>query len=100
MRLPVTVYHYDRRTKDYRFSHCLTASVPDSPPPAVLNCGTAMAVLRDGLELLKAAMRAPAVLLINGSRSKALSASGEEVAAMPPMLDAQVAAPLPCNHPQ
>jgi hypothetical protein len=93
MRLPVTVYRYDRGTKDYRFSHCLTFTVPDSPPPAVLNCSTAMGVLRDGLELLKAAMRAPAVVLINGARSKALSASGEEVASMPPMLDAQVVVP-------
>ena len=42
-----------------------------------------MGVLREGLELLKAAMRAPAILLINGTRSKALSASGEEVALSP-----------------
>jgi hypothetical protein len=82
MHLPVTVYQFDRRTKEYRFSHCLLAHVPGSTPPAVLNCSTGMGLLRDGLELLKAAMRAPAVLLVNGSRTKALSASGEEVATL------------------
>ena len=83
MRLPVTVYRYDRKAKEYRFSHCLTSLVPGRPPPAILNCSTGMGVLLEGLELLKAAMRAPAILLINGTRSKALSASGEEVALSP-----------------
>jgi hypothetical protein len=90
MLLPITVYRYDRRSKEYRFSHCLISSVPGSAPPAVLNCSAGMGMLRDGIELLKAAMRAPAVLLINGTRSKALSASGEEIASMPPVLDTPV----------
>ena len=90
MHLPVTVYQYDRRTKEYRFSHCLISSVPCSAPPTILNCSTGMGMQRDSLELLKAAMRAPAILLINGTRSKALNASGEEVASMPPVFETPV----------
>jgi hypothetical protein len=82
MHLPITVYQFNRKTNEYCFSHCLLAHVPGSTPPAVLNCSTGMGILRDGLELLKAAMRAPAVLLVKGSRTKALSASGEEVASL------------------
>ena len=47
-------------------------------------------MLRESLELLKAAMRAPAVVLVHGGRSKALSASGEEVKSMPPVSDLPV----------
>lgn len=90
MHLPITVYQYDRRTKEYLFTHCLSSSVPSSMPPTLLNCSTGMGILRDGLELLKAAMRAPALVLINGTRSKVLSASGEEIGAMPPVSDASV----------
>jgi hypothetical protein len=90
MHLPITVYQYDRRTKEYLFSHCLSSSVPSSLPPTLLNCSSGMGILRDGLELLKAAMRAPALVLINGTRSKVLSASGEEIGAMPPVSDASV----------
>ncbi len=90
MHLPVTVYRFDRRTKEYRFSHCLRSSVPGNAPPAVLNCSTGMGMLREGLELLKAAMRAPAVVLIHGTRSKALSASGDEIVSMPPASEVPV----------
>ena len=84
MHLPITVYRFDRRAKEYRFSHLLSSRVPQSAPPAVLTCSSGMGMQREGLELLKAAMRAPAVVLICGTRSKALSASGDEVASMPP----------------
>jgi hypothetical protein len=90
MHLPVTVYRYERRTKEYVFSHCLYCSVPHSAPPPVLNCSSGLGMLRESLELLKAAMRAPAVVLVNGSRSRALSASGDEVASMPPVSEARV----------
>ena len=90
MYLPVTVYCYDKRTKEYQFSHCLQISVHATAPPAILNCGTGIALLREGLELLKAAMRAPAVLLVNGNRSKALDACGEEVKVMPPSTEVSV----------
>ena len=90
MHLPVTVYRFERRTKEYLFSHCLYSQVPHSAPPTVLNCSSGRGMLREGLELLKAAMRAPAVVLINGSRSRVLSASGDEVASMPPVSEAQV----------
>ena len=90
MHLPVTVYHYDRHTKEYHFSHCLQINVHDNPPPAILNCGTGMVLLRESIELLKAAMRAPALLLVNGTRSKILSASGDEVASMPPSSEVPV----------
>lgn len=90
MFLPVTVYHYDRRAKEYIFSHCLQINVHGVAPPVVLNCGTGMMLLREGIELLKAAMCAPAVLLINGTHSKALNASGDEVKTMPPSIEVPV----------
>ena len=90
MFLPVTVYHYNRRAKEYIFSHCLQINVHRAAPPVLLNCGTGMVLLREGLELLKAAMCAPAVLLINGTHSKALNASGDEVKSMPPSVEVPV----------
>ena len=90
MHLPVTVYRLDRRSKEYVFSHCLYCSVPHSTPPPILNCSSGLGILRDSLELLKAAKRAPAVVLINGSHSRALSASGDEVVSMPPVSEARV----------
>ena len=85
LHLPITVYRFDRRTKEYRFSHCLRSCVPGNySPPAILNCSTGMGMLREGLELLKAAMRAPAVVLMHGSRTKVLSASGDEVISILP----------------
>jgi hypothetical protein len=90
MRLPITVYVYNRRTKEYCFSHCLVSDVPCSAPPSILNCSTGMGLIRDGLELLKAAMRAPAVVLIKGAHTKVFSASGEEVVSMPPVFDTPV----------
>jgi hypothetical protein len=90
MHLPVTVYRYDRRTKEYRFSHCLCSNVPHSSPPPILNCNSGMGMLRESLELLKAAMCTPAVVLVNGSKSRVLNASGDEVTSMPPVSESQV----------
>ena len=90
MHLPITVYLFDRRAKEYRFSHLLQSRVPQSAAPAVLNCSSGMGMQREGLELLKAAMRAPAVVLIRGARTTTLSASGDEVLSMPPVSEASV----------
>jgi hypothetical protein len=82
--LPVTVYSFDRRTKKYWLVDCLQCAVPCAHPPKVLNCGAGLGMLGDNLELLKAAMQTPAVVLHNGTRTKTLNASGDEVAALPP----------------
>ena len=90
MFLPVTVYHFDRRAKEYIFSHCLQIKVHRVAPPVLLNCGTGIMLLLEGLELLKAAMCAPALLLVNGTHTKALNASGDEVKSMPPSTEVPV----------
>jgi hypothetical protein len=82
--LPVTVYTFDRRTKKYRLVDCLQCAVPCATPPRVLNCSAGLGMLGDNLELLKAAMQTPAVVLHNGTRTKTLNASGDEVSALPP----------------
>lgn len=84
VHLPVTVYAFDRRTKQYRLVDCLQCEVPCATPPKVLNCSAGLGMLGENLELLKTAMQSPAVILRNGARSKAYSASGDEVVALPP----------------
>jgi hypothetical protein len=84
IRLPVTVYSFDRRTKAYQLVDCLQCRVPCAPPPRVLNCSAGMGMLGENVELLKAAMRCPAIVLRNGNHAIALSASGDEIAALPP----------------
>ena len=84
VHLPVTVYAFDRRTKQYRLVDCLQCVVPCATPPTVLNCSAGLGMLGENLELLKTAMQTPAVVLRNGTRSKAYSASGDEVVALPP----------------
>lgn len=90
MHLPVTVYRYDRRTSEYHFSHCLCSNVPQRAPPSILNCSSGLGMLRESLELLKAAMGAPAVVLVHGTKSKVLNASGDEIFSMPPVSEAVV----------
>jgi hypothetical protein len=41
-------------------------------------------MLGENIELLKAAMQTPAIILRNGVHTKTLSASGDEVAVLPP----------------
>jgi hypothetical protein len=84
VRLPVTVYSFDRRSKLYRLVECLQCAVPCATPPAVLNCSAGLGMLGENLELLKAAMQTPAIILHNGARVKTLNASGDEVAVLPP----------------
>ena len=82
--LPGTVYSFDRRAKLYRLVDCLQCAVPCPPPPKVLNCSAGLGMLGENFELLKAAMQTPAIILRNGTRTKTLSASGDEVAVLPP----------------
>ena len=82
--LPVTVYSFDRRSKKYKLVDCLQCAVPCATPPTVLNCNAGLGMLGENLELLKAAMQTPAIILQNGTNTKALNASGDEVATLPP----------------
>ena len=84
MQLPVTFYTFDRRTNEYTLTGCLLCEVPCTPPPHVLNCSSGLGILGDGLELLKASMRTPAIVLRHGTRCKTLDASGDEVHVLPP----------------
>ena len=84
VHLPITVYAFDRRAKKYYLVDCLQCAVPCAMPPKVLNCNAGLGMLVDNLELLKAAMQTPAIVLQNGTSVKTLNASGDEVAALPP----------------
>ena len=84
VHLPVTVYSFDRRAKQYKLTDCLQRAVPCAMPPSVLNCNAGLGMLGENLKLLKAAMQTPAIILINGMNSKTLNASGDEVATLPP----------------
>jgi hypothetical protein len=80
MRLPVTVYSYDRHSKRYVFESCLAFYIHAAqPPPVLLTCGAGLGFLVEGMELFKAAMRAPALILRNGHSTKVFSASGDEI---------------------
>jgi hypothetical protein len=52
--------------------------VPTKRFPSQLDCKSVEWLLRDNIELLKTALRSPAVLLINGAQVAAFCASGEE----------------------
>ena len=84
VHLPVTVYSFNRQAKKYQLIDCLQCAVPCATPPAVLNCNAGLGMLGENLELLKAAMQTPAIILRNGTNVKTLNASGDEVAALPP----------------
>jgi hypothetical protein len=77
--LPVSVYSYDRRSKRYRLKACLQCSVDGPPLPRVLTCGAGLGLMGENVELLKSVMRAPAVVLTNGTRTVAYDASCEEI---------------------
>ena len=85
LKLPVPAYTYSHRARAYELSGCFTYSISVRELPTVLNCSTAMGVLSDNLELLKVAMRAPAVVLVHGTKTKALTVTGEELESVPPM---------------
>ena len=84
VHLPITVYVFDECTKKYRLVDCLQCAVPCAKPPKVLNCNAGLGMIGENLELLKAAMQTPAIILRHGKQSKTLSASGDEVVALPP----------------
>ena len=82
--LPISIYQYDPRAKRYAFQSCVQFTVPATPLPCVLTSSASQCLLSENLDLLKAAMRAPAVVLRKGSRVRILNASCEEVQALPP----------------
>jgi len=84
VHLPVTVYSFDRHAKRYYLVDCLQCDVPCATPPKVLNCSAGLGMLGENMELLKAAMQTPAIILHNGTHTKTLNASGDEVAVLPP----------------
>ena len=86
LKLPVSVYTFDSSKHRYELSGCFVYAVPARELPAVLNCSTSMSVLSDNLELLKQAMRAPAIVLVHGTQVKAYCASGEQLDSVPPMV--------------
>ena len=87
--LPVTAYTYNTRSQRYVLTGCLLYQVPMKAFPATLDCTGAQAVLRDNVLLLKSALRAPAIVLVDGHRVTAFSAAGEEWPLLPAMHDAQ-----------
>lgn len=86
--LPVPVYLYSSSSHNYKLSGCLAYPVPMHALPSVLNCSTSMGIIGENLSLLKAAMRAPAVVLVNGTTSKAYCAGGDALDSIPLMTQA------------
>lgn len=82
LQLPVTVYRYDG--KQYVFQSCMQCVVQGALFPRVLTSGTSQGLLGEGLELLKAAMQAPAVVLYKGVRCRIYNAACDEVKTLPP----------------
>jgi len=81
--LPVSVYSYDRRSKVYRFTGCLQCTVSGTPLPKIMTCSASMGILSENIELLKLAMRSPAVVLHKGLRTQIYNAACEEVHTLP-----------------
>ena len=82
--LPVSVYRYDPESGQYAFVSCMQCVVRGEPLPKTLTSSAGQAMMSDNLELLKAAMRAPALVLHRGAKVHILNAAGEEVQALPP----------------
>jgi hypothetical protein len=82
--LPISIYQYDPRAKRYAFQSCVQFAVPATPLPRILTSSASQGLLSENLDLLKAAMRAPAVVLRKGARVRILNASCEEVHTLPP----------------
>lgn len=87
--LPVTVYTLDSKSQRYMLSGCLHYRVPMRPFPATLDCSSAQTVLRDNVQLLKSALQAPAIVLVNGHKATAFGSSGDPWPLMPAMHDAR-----------
>jgi len=82
--LPISVYQYDSRTKRYAFQSCLQFALRSNPLPHTLTSSTSAGIVSENIDLLKTAMRAPAVVLRKGSRVRIYNAACEEVQTLPP----------------
>ena len=79
LRLPVSVYRFDVRSKQYVFQACFQFTMCCAPMPEVLTSRASQSMLSENLELLKTAMRAPAVILQKGTKVRIYNVSCEEV---------------------
>lgn len=77
--LPISVYHFDKRSKQYTFKSCVQFKVRCAPMPEVLTSSASLGMLSENTDLLKAVMQAPAVVLCNGTKARIYNASCEEV---------------------
>jgi hypothetical protein len=82
--LPISVYQFDQRTKRYVFQSCLQFPLRCTPLPRVLTSSASAGIASENVDLLKAAMRSPAVVLRRGTRVRIYNASCEEVQTLPP----------------
>jgi hypothetical protein len=87
--LPVTTYAFDAKSHRYVLTSCLLYQVPMRTLPATLDCTGVQSVLRDNVELLKSALRAPAIVLLRDRHMTAYGASGDEWPLLPPMHEAK-----------
>lgn len=79
LRLPISLYRFDTRSKQYVFQSCVQFVVRCAPMPGVLTSSASQGMLSENMELLKAVMCAPAVVLYKGTKAKIFNASCEEV---------------------
>jgi hypothetical protein len=78
LHLPILLYSYNKRKKRYEFESCFQYAVR-SEAPGSMSCGAGLSILVDNVELVKSIMNAPALILRNNGKLKALNCSGEEV---------------------
>ena len=85
--VPVTVYTFNKDR--YVLSGCFAYRVPMRALPPTLDCASTQQILCGNIELLKSALRAPAIVLCKGHQLTAFSAAGEEWPILPQMCDAR-----------
>lgn len=90
LQLPITVYRFDAQSKQYVFQSCVQCAVRGSLMPSVLTSSATQGMLGENMELLKAVMRAPAMVLRKGTRVRIYNACCEEVQTLPPTEPARV----------
>ena len=79
LHLPISVYRFDSRTKQYLFQSCMQCVVRGAPMPTVLTSSAGQGMMGENLDFLKAVMRAPAIVLCKGARIRKYNTSLEEV---------------------
>lgn len=79
LRLPISVYQYDKRSRQYMYQACLQFTVSSAPMPTILTSSASQGMLSENVDLLKEVMRAPAIILNNGTRTRIYNVSFEEV---------------------